>query len=143
MPTFTDVTDDDIRKANALGFIDRPFAPALETVLDLPIPPTVNRVRRAHGRGSKLLQTWQKQADMAVMAAGGLRKLTKMPSRYEVILTLDEGARIDLDAASKYTIDYARRLGLVQNDDKRFLRKVTIEWGAASGRCRMTLRSVL
>lgn len=122
--------------------IDRPFAPPLECVLDLPVPPTVNVVRRAYGRGSKVLQAWQHQADMAVLAAGGLRKLTKLPDKYEVILTLDESARIDLDAASKYTIDFARRLGIVQNDDKRFLRRVTIEWGAAEGRCRLLLRSV-
>src|SRR5215469_16582151 len=126
----------------AVMAIDRPFSPPLETVLDLPVPPTVNRVRRAHGRGSKLLQEWKRQAGMAVMAAGGLRKFTKMPDRFEVILVLDESAPIDLYACAKYTIDFARDLGLIQNDDKRFLRRVTIEWGAAEGRCRLVLRSM-
>lgn len=123
--------------------VDRPFAPPLECAIELPAPPTVNTVRRQHGPGSRERDRWFAQADMAVLAAGGLRKLSKMPRKCEVTIILDESVRIDLDGAPKYVIDWARRIGLIVNDDKRYVRRVVLEWGPVGrGRCRLILRSV-
>jgi Holliday junction resolvase RusA-like endonuclease len=123
--------------------LDAPFLMPLECMIELPTPPTVNSVRRQHGPGSRVRDKWFVQADMAVMAAGGIRKLTKMPARCEVTIVVDESARIDLDGVTKYLIDWARRLGLIVNDDKRFVRRVVLEWGpVGKGRCRLILRSV-
>lgn len=123
--------------------LDPPFLAPLECVLDLPVPPSVNTTRRFNGAGVRKLAKWKEHAGMRVMAGGGLRRLTKMPGKFEAILTLDEDTcRLDLDNAAKHAIDFARTLGLVQNDDKRFMRRVTIEWGKVPGGCRLILRSV-
>ncbi len=123
--------------------LDPPFLAPLEAVIELPTPPTVNSVRRQHGPGSRVRDRWFAQADMAVLAAGGLRKLTRMPARCEVTVILDESARIDLDGCTKYLIDWARRLNLIVNDDKRYVRRVVLEWGEVGrDRCRLILRSI-
>lgn len=125
------------------SFRDRPFGVPIEAVLYLPPPPSVNRTRKvnwayagAHGR-------WIKAADMTILANGGLRRLPKMLGKFEVRLVLDEHLNnLDLDNAIKAVVDYARRIGLVIDDDKRHMRKVTIEWGRAPHGCTLHLRSV-
>lgn len=122
--------------------VDRPFAPPLECVLDLPAPPSVNETRRAHGRGTRKLQRWKEQAGMRVMAAGGLRRLTKMPGQFEAVITLDESCRLDLDNSAKALIDFAKMLGLILDDAPKYMRRVTIEWGRAEHGARLLLRSI-
>jgi Holliday junction resolvase RusA-like endonuclease len=124
--------------------VDRPFAPPLECVVDLPPPPSVNVTRRVNGAGQRKLQKWKHQAGMAVMVAGGLRRLTKMPGRFEATIILDEQQnRLDLDNAAKCLIDYAKKLGLILDDAPKFMRRVTIEWGDAPHGARLILRSVI
>jgi hypothetical protein len=40
----------------------------------------------------------------------------------------------------KAAIDYLRRVGLIHNDDKRYLRRLVVEWGDAPEGCRLILR---
>lgn len=123
--------------------LDAPFMAPIETVLSLPIPPSVNTTRRFNGAGVRKLAKWKERAGMRILANGGLRKFPKMPGRFEATLILDESTcRLDLDNAAKHAIDFARSIGLIQNDDKRFMRKVTIEWGKVPEGCRLVLRSV-
>lgn len=124
------------------SFIDPPFLAPIECVIELPVPPTVNSVRRRHGMGSRRRDAWFAQADVAIMAGGGLRKFAKMPAACEVLITVDEKARIDLDGVTKYLIDWARRVGLIVDDDKRYVRRVTLEWGDVPKGCRLLLRSI-
>lgn len=123
--------------------IDRRPAPLREAVLYLPPPPSVNRTRKVHWRGHRKLERWIEQADMAIMARGGLRGIPKMPGRFEVTLVIDENLNgLDLDNAAKAVIDYARRIELVIDDSPKFMRRVTIEWGHAPHGCRLTLREL-
>ncbi len=72
-----------------------------------------------------------------------MRKLAKMSDKFEATLVIDENLNnLDLDNAAKAVIDYARRIGLIINDDKKHMRRVVIEWGHAPHGCRLTLRSV-
>lgn len=123
--------------------LDPPFAAPIEAVLYLPPPPSVNRTRKIDWRGAAAHQRWIKAADMFVLAHGGMRALARLPGRFEAILTIDEHLNnLDLDNAIKAVIDYARRIELVIDDSKKFMRKVTIEWGHAPHGCRLTLRSI-
>lgn len=124
--------------------IDRPFAPPIEAVLYLPAPPSVNKTRKVHWLGHQRLKKWQGRADMSIMANGGMRHIPRLPGRFEAIITLDENlSKLDLDNAAKALIDYARRLGVIIDDNKKYMRRVTIEWGHAPHGCRLTLRSVV
>ena len=125
------------------SFIDPPFLAPLECVVDLPPPPSVNVLRRMNGAGVRKLTKWKAQADMAVFAAGGLRRFTKMPGRFEATIILDETQnRIDLDNSCKCLLDHAKRLGLILDDGPRYMRRVTIEWGDAPHGARLVLRSI-
>jgi len=129
--------------ASQPSFIDPPFLAPIETTLNLPRPPSVNRTRKVDWKFAKVHKAWILQADMQVMVEGGLRRLAKMPGKFEATLILDEGScNLDLDNACKAVIDYARRLELIIDDDKRHMRRLTIEWGKAEHGCRLILRSV-
>lgn len=123
--------------------LDPPFLAPIETQLNLPAPPSVNVTRRLNKAGLKILGRWKHQAGMHILATGGLRRHAKMPGKFEATLILDEHTcNLDLDNAAKAVIDYARQIGLIINDDKKHMRKVTIEWGHAAYGCRLILRSV-
>lgn len=125
------------------SFRDRPFGVPIEAVLYLPPPPSVNRTRKVDWRGARKYGAWIAACDISIMANGGLRGIPKMPGKFEVILVIDEHLNhLDLDNAIKAVIDYARRLELVIDDDKRHMRKVTISWGHAPSGCRLTLKSI-
>lgn len=108
--------------------------------LDLPSPPSVNDTRRSHGPGVRLLDRWHAQADMAVMAAGRLPKA--IPGAFEATITFPETSRLDLDNGIKAVIDYARRIELITNDNKKYLRRLVVEFGDVPSGCRLTLAAV-
>lgn len=123
--------------------LDPPFLVPIETSLNLPKPPSVNQTRKVSKAGLALHKRWIKQADLRIFADGGMKRFARMPGQFEATLILDEHTcNLDLDNAAKVVIDYARRLGLIINDDKKHMRKVTIEWGHAAYGCRLILRSV-
>lgn len=109
--------------------------------LHLPSPPSVNATRRAHGPGIARLTKWHKQADMAVLAAGRLPKA--IPGMFEALIIMPESSRMDLDNGIKAVIDYASRLNLVTDDNKKYMRRVTVEFGDAPHGCRLILRPVV
>ena len=56
---------------------DVPFLPPLDPkpiVLDLPVPPSVNRTRKVDWRARSATARWHAQADALVMAQGRLRR---------------------------------------------------------------------
>lgn len=123
--------------------VDRPFAPPIETIIDMPPPPSVNETRKMYGPGSRLLAQWRHQAGMRVLLDGGMKRPTKMPGQFEATVILCERqCRCDLDNAVKAVIDYAKILELIIDDGPRYMRRVTIEWGEAPQGARLILRSV-
>lgn len=123
----------------ACSLADPPFAVPPRTIaLNLPPPPSVNKTRRNHGKGQARLKKWHQSADMLVLSQGRLPK--PIPGQFEATIILAETCRLDLDNGVKHVIDYARRLNLITDDNKNYLRRLTVEWGDAPEGCRLTLR---
>jgi Holliday junction resolvase RusA-like endonuclease len=122
---------------------DRPFGCPPDVVLDIPLPPSVNRTRRIDPAAAREVERWKKQADMLLMASGQFRATTgiELPERFELqIILCEKKCRQDLDNSIKAAIDYLRRIELIRNDDKRYLRRLTVTWGEAPAGCRLVLR---
>jgi Holliday junction resolvase RusA-like endonuclease len=113
----------------------------LATVLDLPVPPSVNSTRRIDYRSVGRVNKWKELADAAIWANGQFRHAKKDIQRYELHIVFDEKkCRLDLDNGVKLLIDYLRRINVVKNDDKKCLRRTVIEWGAAPEGVRITVK---
>jgi Holliday junction resolvase RusA-like endonuclease len=126
------------------SYSDPPFAVAPDIVLDLPVPPSVNRTRRVDWAAVRTMKAWSNVADAYVLAAKGRTisplKLIKIP-RFELIVALDEHqTRIDLDNGLKALIDYLRRIELIEDDSPKHMRRIVVEWGRAPYGCRVTVR---
>lgn len=123
---------------------DPPFACPPDIVLDLPVPPSVNRTRKINW-ADRLHSKWIEVADKCVLAAkckvvGSIRG-RKIDGPFEAIIQLSaEHTKMDLDNAIKGLIDYARRIELIVDDGPKYMRRLTLEWGEAPTGCRLTLR---
>jgi hypothetical protein len=112
-----------------------------DIVLDLPVPPSVNRSRRLDRAELKKSLAWQSAADSYALSQKVCRR--KIAGRYEAIIVLDpEHAAGDLDNRIKALLDYAVRINLVADDSKKYLQRLTVEWGTAPFGCRLTLRAI-
>lgn len=125
---------------------DLPFLPPPDklAVVNLPPPVSVNKTRKVNWAAKPTVEKWKARADMLVMASGGVRKLgDKMPGCFEARIVIDaDQYRGDLDNAAKAAIDYCKRLGLIVDDSRKYMRRVIIEWGEAPAGMRVTLREV-
>lgn len=126
-----------------IDFSDPPFGIPPDVILDIPVPPSVNETRKLNKRALKAVDAWKSQCDKALMASGQYRHARNNPVSdcFEVkIILCEQKCRLDADNPIKAAIDYLRRIELIKNDDKRFMRRVVIEWGYAPKGCRMILR---
>jgi Holliday junction resolvase RusA-like endonuclease len=129
------------------SYIDPPFAVPIEFTLDLPVPPSVNKLRRMDLSGHRLRKSFYRQADMHLMAARGrlvkpIREC-KIPGAFEAIIILsDKLTSIDLDNCVKCLLDYAVSREFIRDDGPKYLRRLVVEWGPALNGCRLTLRSL-
>lgn len=124
-------------------FVDPPFAVPPDIVLDLPVPPSVNRTRKLDMKSLRATNEWKSRCDTALMASGQFRaaKRIKIGDRFELTIILcEKQCRLDADNPVKAAIDYLRRLELIKDDDKRYLRRLVVEWGEAPSGCRLILR---
>jgi Holliday junction resolvase RusA-like endonuclease len=117
--------------------------PAIEIVVDLPFPPSVNRIWRGN-RGivhrSKVYIDWVTDADMGVMARRQYPK-RKIAGAFEAHVVFNPvGQRGDLDNRIKAVLDWAQSRDLIRNDSD--CRRLIAEWGDAEHGCRLTLREV-
>lgn len=117
-----------------------PFALPIDIVLDLPAPPSVNRMRKWDAASQRMVNDWKKAADKFVLTQrrGQPRKIY---GAFAVEITMSEAhTGIDLDNGVKALIDYMRRIDAIENDSQKFLRKLTVIWGTAPEGCRVTVR---
>lgn len=120
---------------------DPPFACPPDWILDVPLPPSVNRTRKVHWAGHRKYEAWKKQAGWQLIANGQYRAAPRFLERYELTITLDEAkCRLDPDNAVKAISDLLRSLEIITDDAPRFARRIVIEWGTAPDGCRLTLR---
>ena len=129
----------------AASHIDRPFAPPLDVVLDLPAPPSVNRVRKIDWRMAKKFQGWTRSANALVLAAKMRQrdpiKICNRLLRFEVHIVLSEHhTKIDLDNGVKWLVDYLKKIEVIFDDGPQHMRRLVVEWGTAPEGARVTVR---
>lgn len=113
----------------------------IETVLDVPVPPSVNKTRRINWAAMPKLDAWKKHADGLLMSSGQFKRAHRFTGPFDLTIVLDEAkCALDADNPVKVAVDYLRRIELIQNDDKRFMRSFTVRWGEAPEGCRLILR---
>jgi Holliday junction resolvase RusA-like endonuclease len=122
----------------------------IENVLDLPYPPSVNKIWRKAAFGVGMTSApeyvnWKAQSDKLVMMLGQLRGRPTIAGSFEARIVVDatkkRGAqRGDLDNKIKACLDAAQRYELIA-DDKN-CERLTIEWGDAPHGCRLILREL-
>lgn len=104
------------------------------TIIDLPWPPSTNRIWR-HGRGRTYLDpryaAWKREADATYLA--NKRKWRPIKGQFNARITLDETRprRGDLDNRIKPILDFLQRVGLIENDS--LLKALSVTWGDADG----------
>lgn len=120
-------------------------------VFELPVPPSVNSIWR---QGNKKVYlnpkyvSWVYACDVAILADGGAAKLGKIEGRFGLLLEINEAMirkNRDLDNCAKVVADYCRRLGLIEDDNLQFMRRITVQLDdtpSALG-CRVTLSPML
>jgi hypothetical protein len=118
---------------------DPPFAVPPDIVLDLPAPLSVNRTRKVDWSARPKINAWMRDAE-GMFYEQKSRIPPPIKGRYEVFITLKQG-RLDADNGIKIIIDTIRLLGLVEDDNPKHLRRLTVEFGSVEG-CRVTIRPV-
>jgi len=125
-------------------YANPPFGMPPDIVLDLPCPPSVNKVRRVDWSSVRVVKAWQNVSNAYVLAAKGRAnsplKLVKVP-RFELHIVMSEHhTKIDLDNGLKALIDYLRKIELIEDDSPQHMRRLIVEWGLAPFGCRVTVK---
>jgi Holliday junction resolvase RusA-like endonuclease len=111
----------------------------VEISVNLPIPPSVNRLWRSGRRRvfrSKAYLDWIRAADLTVMARRQFPKL-KISGPFEAHIVF-AAARGDVDNRVKGVLDWAESREIIRNDSD--CRRLVVERGEAELGCRLTLR---
>jgi len=112
--------------------------------LDLPIPPSVNRLRRVDWHGDKARREFYLRADLFLTAYGPKPAPVRIiTGAYELTIAIPEGAA-DLDNHCKSLIDYLVSREFLPGDNPRCLRRLVVEWidPEICPCCRVCIRSV-
>jgi Holliday junction resolvase RusA-like endonuclease len=127
------------------SYADPPFAVAPDIVLDLPMPPSVNRIWRANKAGPKHVsispeyRQWKAHADALAMSLGQFRGLKTIAGKFEVHIVLQR-QRGDLDNRAKGLLDWLQSRSVVLDD--KYCERLTLEWGDAPHGARVTVKAL-
>lgn len=119
----------------------------MSTTIDLPMPPSVNRIwcsRTGHkGKPQFYLApryaTWKRTCDNLALA--NRKKWAPVLGPYRITVTFDRSkTRADQDNLIKAVNDWLERAGLITNDN--LAEKTAIQWGKAPEGCRVVLTAV-
>lgn len=115
-------------------------------VLDLPVPISVNRLRRINWATQKSASTWRDMADRHLLMAK-VRKDNPVRllsiQRFELLIVLsEETVLLDLDNSLKLLIDYLRHRNIIEDDGPKHMRRLTVEWGHAPEGVRVTITPI-
>lgn len=140
--------------------IDRPFGLPAEPepivhVLDLPLPPSVNRIWRKSGAAkaagtihrSPEYKSWVHKAGLALLVSGAKRGRKAITGRFTAIIeiqrtwTVLQRNKFDLENRTKALFDFCQEHGFIGDD--RDLEEYTVKWTSTNAPhgCRITLRS--
>lgn len=140
-----------------MGFCAPPFAlPAdsIEFTLDLPVPPSVNKLRKITQDGRKLLKAYKAQADIHVVLEWRNRHhkndterfklpIRKLTGQFEAVIQFgDDSSNMDADNLIKTVMDFAVSREFVKDDGKKYMRRVMVEYRDDMSGCKLKLRSL-
>ena len=110
--------------------------------LDLPIPPSVNRIRRVDWAGNKKRREFYLRSDLFLVAHGPRPPPVRLiTGAFEIRIQIPESlSGIDLDNHAKALLDYLVSREFIPDDAKRYLRRLVIEWGSPTPACHITIK---
>jgi Holliday junction resolvase RusA-like endonuclease len=123
---------------------DAPFHCPPDVVLDLPMPPSVNRIWRANRTGKNKVSispeyaAWKLHADRLTLSMGQFRGLKTIVGPFEAHIVLKRQCG-DLDNRAKGILDWLQSRSVVVDD--KFCERLTLQWGDAPHGCRVTVRA--
>lgn len=136
--------------------IDRPFGcppdvprrpKRIVHVLDMPCPPSVNRIWRNNGKRSIVslapaYKKWMREADALLLLTGAFRGKKTIEGEFVALIEIRRPtADSDLDNRIKALLDYAQSREFIAND--RHLVEVLARWSTSIAQgARLTLRSL-
>lgn len=106
---------------------------------DLPLPPSVNALYFNRDRGRTKTRAYQ---DWITTARSALRKQKARPIFHPVKLEyqVTEKSRIDLGNHEKALTDLLVFHGILENDTKKYVRGITLEWSSEVEGVRVILK---
>jgi Holliday junction resolvase RusA-like endonuclease len=122
------------------SYADPPFACPPDIVLDLPAPPSVNRLWRVAKSSvikSPTYTKWVKSADNMLMELGQLRGVKPIAGKFTALIIVKRSNK-DLDNHSKAVLDFLQSRCFVVND--KLCEELTLRWGDAPTGCRVTIK---
>lgn len=111
-------------------------------VLDLPMPPSVNRIWRANRAGpnkvskSPEYKRWLAHADQVALSMGQLRGVKAITGPFEALIIFNR-QRGDLDNRHKGVLDWLQSRSVILDD--KYCERLVLEWGEAPHGCRVTI----
>lgn len=122
------------------NYADAPFHAPADIVLDLPAPPSVNRLWRV-AKSSVIKSTtynrWVKSADDMLMELGQLRGVKPIAGKFTALIIVKRSNK-DLDNHSKAVLDFLQSRCFVVND--KLCEELILRWGDAPTGCRVTVK---
>jgi Holliday junction resolvase RusA-like endonuclease len=104
----------------------------------LPFPPSSNNLfLNARGRGRVLApdyRKWRTEAGQELM----LQRPRPIPGRVDITIDLDDTRQGDCANREKALVDLLVAHGIIQGDQKKYVRRVSIGWEKLTG-CRVTI----
>lgn len=130
---------------------DRPFGLPAEVVIDLPFPPSVNRiwrgVRRDNGHSVMLspeYRKWKDSADALALLRRTCRDSNRIAGPFEAAILLNMEAGLgDIDNRIKAVLDWLQSRQVIEND--KLCMELSIKWALpelAPDGCRVTVRAL-
>ncbi len=100
--------------------------------LHLPFPPSTNHLFiNVPGKGrvpSPGYRIWKSLVDSTIL----LLRRPRLNGCVEITLTVEERkGRRDLDNCAKAIVDSLVRMGVIDSDDSKTVRKITLQWGGS------------
>lgn len=111
-------------------------------ILELPLPPSVNRMMAKLGNRSPAIVKWTRLADGYTYQQKrwiNQHKITG-PFRIHITWTKAEQGKSDIDNRIKPLLDYLQRIGVIEND--KMCRVMTVSYGETNYGCRVELRGI-
>jgi Holliday junction resolvase RusA-like endonuclease len=119
--------------------------PADQVVLVLPFPPSLNNLffnvpgQRGGRAITDVYKKWRFLAGLELMR----QRLGCVFGKVDVTLTFEEpqhARRLDLDGLAKAVLDLCVEHQVIEGDDRRYVRKITLAWCASAQGCRVEIR---